>query len=150
MAITPRRPDSAVTPAREPRDRDALMTLAQRSDLVLTAARVLYVNGQTTDQTLAGAERIARALRLRTTTVARWGELQLQPEDEDARLDSVVEADPSGVNMTRAASMARTIEDLDAGRVTPAGAMKKIDSISHIPRCPPGCSRSRPRPAPSH
>jgi hypothetical protein len=60
------------------------MTLAERSDLVLAAAQVLYVNGQTTDQTLAAADRVARLLRLRTTIVPRWGELQLQAEDGDA------------------------------------------------------------------
>ncbi len=127
MSITTRSPDSAEGPAPESGDHGAGMTLAKRSDLVLASARVLYVNGQTTDQTLAGAERIARALRLRTTIVPRWGELQA--EDGDARLVSVVAADPSGVHMIRAASMARTIEDLDAGRLAPAGAMKEIGVI---------------------
>ena len=36
----------------------------------------------------------------------------------------------------RAASMARTIEDLEAGRLAAAGAKKKIDSISRIPPLP--------------
>ena len=51
----------------------AVMTLAQRSDLVLCGARVLYANGQTTDQTLAAAERLADAVGLQTTVVPRWG-----------------------------------------------------------------------------
>ena len=41
------------------------MTLSERSDLVLAFARVLYVNGQSTDQTLAAYASIdARARRM--------------------------------------------------------------------------------------
>ena len=36
------------------------MTLEERSDLVLGIARVLFINGQSTDQTLDAAERPAR------------------------------------------------------------------------------------------
>ena len=36
------------------------MTLAQRCNLVLAFARVLYVNGQATEQTVAAAETAAR------------------------------------------------------------------------------------------
>jgi hypothetical protein len=49
--------------------------LASRSDIVLDAARVLYVNGQTTDATLAAANQLAGTLGLRSTIVPRWGEL---------------------------------------------------------------------------
>ena len=136
MAITTHRLDSADGPPPDPAGRGAEMTVTKRSDLVLAAASVLYVNGQTTDQMLGGAERIARSLRLRTTLVPRWGELQLQVEDADARLVSVAPAEPSGVHMSRAACMAQTIEDLNAGRLAPAGAMKKIGAISHAPPLP--------------
>ena len=54
------------------------MTLEERSDLVLALARVLFVNGQSTDQTLAAAERLGQALGLRAKIMPRWGELQLQ------------------------------------------------------------------------
>jgi hypothetical protein len=40
---------------------DARMTPAERCDLVLAFARTLFVNGQATNQTLAAAERLARA-----------------------------------------------------------------------------------------
>jgi len=42
-----------------------LMTLQERSDLVLAFARILYVNGQSTEETLAAAERLGDALGLR-------------------------------------------------------------------------------------
>jgi NADH dehydrogenase FAD-containing subunit len=45
---------------------------AERFNLVLAFARVLYVNGQTTDQTLAAAGRLRQALDFRATIMPRW------------------------------------------------------------------------------
>src|SRR6266852_5070803 len=43
----------------------AVMTLQERSELVLSFARVLHVNGQSTKETVAAAERLGNALGLR-------------------------------------------------------------------------------------
>src|SRR6516225_4631283 len=83
------------------------MTLAQRCNLVLAFARVLYVNGQATEQTVAAAEQLGRMLGLRAKVMARWGELRLQSEDENGRVIAEVAADPTGVDMDRVASAAR-------------------------------------------
>ena len=109
------------------------MTLKERADLVLAVARVLYVNGQSTDQTLASAERFGHALGLRAAIMPRWGELQLQVQDSDTRLISVVAADPTGVDMGRVVSTMRAIEDLGAGRLAPAAAKEVIRAISQAP-----------------
>jgi hypothetical protein len=124
------------------------MTLEERADLVLAFARVLYVNGQSTDQTLASAERFGHALGLRAKIMPRWGELQLQAEDSDARLISAVAADPTGVAMGRVASTMRAIEDLGAGRLAPAAAKEAIARSHKRRRRRLGCSRSRRRRAP--
>jgi hypothetical protein len=71
------------------------MTSEQRSSLVLAFARVLYVNGQATEQTVAAAEQLGRILGLRAKVMPRWGELQLQSDDENGRVISEVAADPS-------------------------------------------------------
>ena len=49
------------------------MTLEERSNLVLAFVRALYVNGQSTNQTVATAERLDSNLRYRSRrpTVAR-------------------------------------------------------------------------------
>src|SRR5437879_2220104 len=112
------------------------MTLEERSNLVLAFTRVLYVNGQDTDQTLDAAERLGAALRVRSKVMPRWGELQLQAEDRDARLISAVEADPAGVEMDRVTSTMRAIEELGAGRLAPAAAMEAITKISKTPPAP--------------
>jgi uncharacterized membrane protein YjjP (DUF1212 family) len=112
------------------------MNLEQRSNLVLAFARVLYVNGQATEQTVAAAERLGRTLGLRAKVMPRWGELRLQSEDEDGRLISQVAADPTGVDMDRVASAARVIEELGVGRLTPPTAAEAIAAISQAPPAP--------------
>jgi hypothetical protein len=55
------------------------MTLEQRADLVLAFAKVLYVNGQATEQTVDATERLGRALGVRVTIVPHWGDLRRLP-----------------------------------------------------------------------
>ena len=112
------------------------MTLEERSNLVLVFSRVLYLNGQATDQTLDAAQRLGDTLELRAKLMPRWGELQLQAEDRRARLISSVVADPAGVNMDRVASTMRAIEEIGAGRLSPAVAMETITKISKTPPAP--------------
>src|SRR5215467_7445330 len=80
------------------------MTLEERSGLVLAVARVLYVNGETSQQTVRAAERLGNCLGFRATMLPRWGELELQAQDVRGKFISALEADPSGVDMDRVAS----------------------------------------------
>jgi uncharacterized membrane protein YjjP (DUF1212 family) len=107
----------------------------ERCNLVLTFARTLFVNGQATDQTVATAERLGRALDLHATVIARWGELQLQ-SDSEATPFCQVPADPAGVDMDRVASTMSAIEDVESGRLKPDAARKAIGVISRAPPAP--------------
>jgi len=91
---------------------------------------------RSTDETLAAAERLGDSVGLRARIMPRWGELQLQAEERDARRISVVAADPTGVNMDRVASTMRAIEELGAGRLSPAAAREAIRAISEVPPAP--------------
>jgi len=121
-------------PTLEPRA--ASMTLRERYDLVLAFARVLFINGQATDDTVAAAERLGHALGLHAKLVPRWGELLLQGDDGDERFVCQVEASPAGVNMDRVACTMRALEDVEAGRLAPDAARKAIDAISQTPPAP--------------
>lgn len=112
------------------------MTLEERSTLVLAFTRVLYVNGQSTDRTLAATERLGNILAMRAQIMPRWGELQLEAEDGNTRLLSVIAADPTGVEMDRVTSATRAIEELASGRLAPAAAKDAINSIAQAPPAP--------------
>jgi len=114
------------------------MTSEYCADLVLAVARVQYVNGQSTDQVVASAERLGHTLGLRAEIMPRWGELQLKAEDNASgnRLISAVAADPTGVAMSRVASAMRIIEDLAGGRLAPAAAKEAIRATSQAPLAP--------------
>jgi uncharacterized membrane protein YjjP (DUF1212 family) len=111
------------------------MTSDERSKLVLTFAQTLFVNGQATEQTVAAAERLARALGLRASILARWGELRLWSDSEETPISQIA-ADPAGVDMDRVASTMLAIEEVQENRLTPDAAMKAISVISRAPPAP--------------
>jgi uncharacterized membrane protein YjjP (DUF1212 family) len=102
------------------------MTVDGRN-LVLAFARVLYVNGQATEQTVRAAERLGRALGLRASVLPRWGELQLLSDDGDSRR---IAADPAGVEMDRVASAMRAIADVESGQLSPDAATATVKNIA--------------------
>ncbi len=112
------------------------MSLQERSDLVLAFARVLHVNGQSTDETLAATERLGNKLNLCARVILRWGELELQAGDGGARIVSVAVVDPTGVDMERVAEAMRAIDEVGAVRLAPPAALKAISAISHLPPAP--------------
>jgi uncharacterized membrane protein YjjP (DUF1212 family) len=57
-----------------------------QSKLVLAFAQLLFINGQATEQTMAAAERLGRAVGLQVKLMPRWGEVQLQLDDAGANL----------------------------------------------------------------
>jgi uncharacterized membrane protein YjjP (DUF1212 family) len=114
----------------------AARSILERSNLVLGFARVLHVNGQSTHETVAAAERLSNSLGLRATIIPRWGELQLQAIDGIARLVSFEAANPTGVNMDRVASAMRAIDEVAAGRLAPPAVLETIDTIAHAPPAP--------------
>ena len=113
-----------------------MMSLEERSDLVLTFARVLHVNGQSTEATLAASERLGKCIDVNARVIPRWGELQLQAGDGDARLVSVREADPTGVDMDRVASTMNAVDEVGAGQLSVPAAREAIAAISRLPPYP--------------
>ena len=114
---------------------DDRVSLADRSDVVLTFARVLYVDGQSTDETMTAATRLGESLGLHATIIPRWGELQLEATDGADRLLSLVAASPTGVDMDRVASAMGEI-DQAAGRSALSALRERIVAISQAPPAP--------------
>jgi uncharacterized membrane protein YjjP (DUF1212 family) len=111
------------------------MTLPEHCELVLRFARVLFVNGQSTEQTVAAAEQLAKTLGVRAEVMPRWGQMQLKVEGQDGWLYSEIAA-PTGVDMHRVAAVMSTIENVEAGRLTPESAVSAIEAIAKAPPAP--------------
>jgi uncharacterized membrane protein YjjB (DUF3815 family) len=112
------------------------MNVQEPSDLILSFARVLHVNGQSTDETLAATERLGNSLGLRARIIPHWEKLELQVGDLGSVPVAVGAADPTGVDMDRVASAMRAIDDVVAGRLVPTAALKAINVISQAPPAP--------------
>src|SRR5215469_2278136 len=101
-----------MTPAvLRPRSFEASINREMSLNLILAFARVLFVNGESTQRTVDAAERVSKYLGFRTTIFPRWGELEVQIEDSNGKLISAIEAAPSGVDMDRVASTLRAVEE---------------------------------------
>jgi uncharacterized membrane protein YjjP (DUF1212 family) len=126
-----------MTPAiGKPQPLRASMTREECSNLILTFARVLYINGESTQQTVGVSARLSNCLGFRATILPRWGELEVQTENADGKFISAIDAAPSGVQMDRVASTLRTVEELCDGRLAPANAMEAIRRIAEAPPAP--------------
>ena len=76
------------------------------------------------------------AVRHFPNPLARWGELQLQPDGKDATGISQVAADPAGVDMDRVVSTMHAVEQVESGHMPPDAAMKAVGEISQAPPGP--------------
>src|SRR5262249_25838518 len=114
----------------------AVMSLRDRAELVLSFVQVLHVNGQSTQETVAAAERLGKTLGLRARLIPRWGELQLRAEDRDVGLVAVRPADPTGVEMDRVVAAMQAAGDLAAGRLAPFALDTALRTISQTPPAP--------------
>ena len=111
------------------------MNPPEQSDLVLTIARVLYVNGESTDDTLAATKRLGSYFGVRTKIIPRWGEL-VEVTYEGAQHVSVVSASPTGVHMGRVAFATRLVDEIGAGQLSPSSGLEATHSVAQIPPDP--------------
>jgi uncharacterized membrane protein YjjP (DUF1212 family) len=108
------------------------LTGERRVRLVLAFAKVLYVNGQSTEQTITAAARLARGLGLNADLIPRWGELTLSADEGTRSFLYQSEASPTGIEMDRVTSAIQAIADVEAGVLTPDAAGKTIDTIARL------------------
>ncbi|WP_163151291.1 threonine/serine ThrE exporter family protein [Bradyrhizobium uaiense] len=109
------------------------MASDEHCDVILGLAKVLFVNGQGTDQVVAAARRLGDALGITAELMPRWGELTLRAKGDDVTRIVEVSADPVGVDMHRVASAMQAVADVEAGRLSLEEARERIDAISKAP-----------------
>jgi uncharacterized membrane protein YjjP (DUF1212 family) len=105
-------------------------------NVILAFAKVLYVNGQATEQMVRATERLGRALGSRVTLSPRWGELRLTEAGPDGGLIASAAAHPAGVEMQRVASAMSAIERIASGDARTLVTIETADAIERSPPAP--------------
>ena len=108
-------------------------------DLMLRTARLLFVNGQTTERMIETTARLAAALGWQGALLPRWGELTATIGSGDSFLVRIVTADPLGIDMGRVVAIGQVVDRLCAGHIDPAAAGAALTAIQHRP--PVGLAR---------
>jgi uncharacterized membrane protein YjjP (DUF1212 family) len=112
------------------------MSIYQSASLVLASARDLFCNGQSTNEVVSAAERIGRKLGLNVELRVRWGDLHLQLAGDEPRVVPSVAAVPVGLDMNRVVAATHVVDDVVAGRLSPAVANDALAAISRSAPAP--------------
>jgi uncharacterized membrane protein YjjP (DUF1212 family) len=103
------------------------------ANIVLRAAELLFVNGQTTETLVQATHRLAEALGFSAVVLPRWGELTVELGSADGRQLLIADATPLGIDMGKVAAVMGVIERICCGRTTVQEAMPALDTIGRRP-----------------
>ena len=106
---------------------------ADKLALLSSSAKLLFQNGQTTQQTIAALTRLADALGHGVLVFPRWGEIGLRVEGPAGGTNEIVRADPAGVDMHKVMATMKVIDDVCDARMEVAAARSSLDSIARYP-----------------
>jgi uncharacterized membrane protein YjjP (DUF1212 family) len=95
------------------------------------AATLLFAHGQTTERTVAAAERLGRALGVTVRVLPYWGELTV--ELDGAPVSQIVPAKPLGVDMGRVLAVMTVIDQVCDGTLSAEVAHSALESAGRLP-----------------
>jgi len=102
-------------------------------DLSLQATSLLFVNAETTQQTVAAGKRIAEGLGHRATVIPRWGELLVQVETEQGQRAEASAVAPMAIDMNKVLEAERVVDGLADGRLRAEEARGALRSVAALP-----------------
>jgi len=95
------------------------------------AATLLFAHGQTTEQTVAAAERLGRALGVTVKVLPYWGELTVQLDG--APISQIVPAKPLDVDMGRVLAVTTVIDQVCHGTLPAQTAPSALEQAGRLP-----------------
>jgi len=105
------------------------MTLEEKTDLLFQVARQLYEHSHPTDHTLAAVARLAASLGVSVVLNVRWGELEIEAQDERCSTRRTIPALPTKVDMRIIVATIRVVADVVEGRLEPSNARSALAEI---------------------
>jgi uncharacterized membrane protein YjjP (DUF1212 family) len=113
------------TPRPEPLTREAALKTAA------LAATLLFAHGQTTERTVAAAERLGRALGVTVKVLPYWGELTVQLDGTP--ISQIVPAKPLGIDMGRVLAVTTVIDQVCCGTLPAEAAQSALEQAGRLP-----------------
>jgi uncharacterized membrane protein YjjP (DUF1212 family) len=114
-------PPPAVTP----------LTREAALDVVALTAKLLFVNGQTTERTVVAAEQLGHTLGLPVRVLPYWGELTVEI-DHTSSLE-IVPAKPLGVDMGKVLAVMTIVDRVCCERLSPGGIASELAAAERLP-----------------
>ena len=102
-------------------------------DLILTSARLLFANGQTT-RTIAGAvKKLGLSQGVQASIFPHWGELTVRVEDASGSHFETIAVEPSAVDMNKVAATLTVIDQVYDKRMDATAAKSVLGAITRFP-----------------
>ena len=102
-------------------------------DALLTAATLLFVDGQTTERTRAEIERLSAVLGVQSTLFLRWDEITIIADDGQRLHRFTAAVEPTGVDMGRVASTNELIDNFVKKKLDFAAFRGRLKEIRNEP-----------------
>jgi uncharacterized membrane protein YjjP (DUF1212 family) len=106
---------------------------AEQLALISFSARLLFENGESTENLVSALEQLADALGFRATVVPRWGDLTIRIDDGSSSRHEIIAAAPVGVDMRKVAAAIGVIDDVCSGQFDAAAARSALDAVARFP-----------------
>jgi uncharacterized membrane protein YjjP (DUF1212 family) len=101
-------------------------------NLVLTSAKLLFVNGQTTRTIVGVVEKLGDSLGVRAVVFPRWGELTVRIEDAVGSHSDTISVKPSGVDMKRVVATMDVVDQIRDQRMDATTARLALLTINQF------------------
>ena len=101
--------------------------------LLLQATSLLFVNAETTEQTVAAGKRIAERFGHRATVIPRWDELVVQLETDQGSQQQISAVAPVAIDMNKVLETVRVVDSIAEGRFTAEEARPALRSVAALP-----------------
>jgi uncharacterized membrane protein YjjP (DUF1212 family) len=112
---------------------EAHVASAEELALIPLSARLLFENGQSTENVVSALAQLAAALGSRATVLPRWGELTVLIDDGNGLRNEILASAPAGVDMRKVAATTGVIDDVCNGCLDAAAARSALETIARFP-----------------
>jgi len=99
-------------------------------EVISSAARLLFANGQTTERMVLATKQLGVGLGVRANVFPRWGELDVCVEDGAGAHGERIVAKPSGVDMSKVIATQELVDRVHDGRMVSSEAKVELEKIS--------------------